>query len=87
MRLFIARGAPNSRLALRNLRRILEERGVPDSVLEVVDVLENPDAALEHRVLVTPTLLRLRPEPQTRVIGSLADTALVADALQLVEPA
>ena len=72
LRLFVAgRSTPRSTRALDRLRAVLAEHR-PDADLEVIDVLERPDLADHHRILATPTLVRLAPEPPARIIGDLA---------------
>lgn len=42
-------------------------------------MLRNPERGLVDGVLVTPTLIRIAPSPEQRVIGNLRDTnALLA---------
>lgn len=83
LRLYIAGTLPNSLQAQENLRRICDAHVPGRYTLEVVDFLTEPRRALEDGVLVTPTLLRLAPEPQRVVVGSLADRDAVANALGL----
>ena len=68
LRLYVAGDTPNSVLALANLRAALVGRL---HHLEVVDVLTSPERALEDGVFVTPTLVRLQPEPPSRTVGSM----------------
>lgn len=47
----------------------------------VIDLSQEPQLAEQHRILATPTVLRNRPAPERRVIGSLtSDGALQAVA-------
>lgn len=85
--LFVAGDEPNSRLARANLHRLCAEANGDDHEFEVVDVLEDTGRALEHFILVTPTLLRLEPAPEVRVIGNLSDLETVRSALGLPAPA
>ena len=85
--LFVAGDEPNSRLARTNLQRLFAEGHVDDRELMVVDVFEDTSRALAHFILVTPTLLRLEPEPEIRVIGNLSDLDTVRSALGLPAPA
>lgn len=45
--------------------------------LEVVDVIQMPEKALQHDVFATPTLLRELPEPVVKLIGDIAQTQRV----------
>jgi circadian clock protein KaiB len=83
LRLYIAGTLPNSLQAQENLRSICDAHVPGRYTLEVVDFLAEPRRALEDGVLVTPTLLRLAPEPQRVVVGSLSDRDAVANALGL----
>jgi circadian clock protein KaiB len=81
LRLYVAGNAPNSITAVANAKVICTEHYDEDCVLEIVDLLKQPLRALEDEIIVTPTLLRVRPLPVRRVIGSLSDTGQVLLAL------
>ncbi len=82
VRLFITGEATNSRIAKENLERLREKLTDCDLEAEIVDVLERPEAALEHGVYVTPALQKLEPGPQTMIFGNLSDI----DSLKKVFP-
>lgn len=42
--------------------------------LEVIDVYQKPELARANQIVATPTLIKERPLPVRRYIGSLADT-------------
>ncbi len=84
--LFVAGGEPNSTRARENLAALQRAAG-PGCAVEVVDVLEDFQRALEHDVLVTPSLIQLEPAPRVTVLGALSDAERVAAALGLeLEP-
>ena len=76
LRLYVAGRGPNSVIAIANLRAICAS-DFAEHTLEIVDVLTQPARAVADGVIVTPTLLKLSPRPQQRVIGNLSDTSLV----------
>lgn len=80
LRLYVAGRGPNSLKAITNLRAIVTEHH-PGASIEIIDLLEKPAQALEHGILVTPTLVRLSPAPLLRVIGNLSETSQVLLAL------
>lgn len=80
--LFVAGGEPNSTRARENLEPLQRAAG-PGCAVEVVDVLEDFQRALEHDVLVTPSLIQLEPGPRRTVLGCLSDAERVAAALGL----
>ena len=82
-RLYITGETGRSRQAADNLRALCEVRLAGAYEVEVVDVLDRPDLAEEDRIIATPTVIRLLPTPQRRVIGDLSDLDLAAIALDL----
>jgi circadian clock protein KaiB len=77
LRLYVAGNAPNSLRAVANAKAICEEYLTARYQLEVVDLIKHPRRALADGIIVTPTLIRLRPLPVQRVIGNLSDTQQV----------
>lgn len=81
LRLYIAGNAPNSVLAISNLKAICDEHFATGCVVETIDLLLNPARALADSIIVTPTLVKVYPLPVKRVIGTLSDTNQVCLAL------
>jgi circadian clock protein KaiB len=81
LRLYIAGQAQNSLMAIANLNKILVQWPEADCNVEIVDVLTDPRRALADRVLVTPVLIRVSPQPELRLIGNLSETEKVAQTL------
>lgn len=77
LRLYIAGNGPNSLRAVKNLHALCGEHFQDDCKIEIVDLLLHPERALTDRVVVTPTLIRLRPAPEARAVGDLSDSAQV----------
>ena len=80
-RLYVAGEAPNSQLALRNLKVLCQDHYRDDYHIDVVDVLLSPERAWTEGVIVTPTVVRLNPEPGIRIIGNLSNTEQVLSVL------
>ena len=81
LRLFVAGASARASVAQRSLESLIGSSLPPDTELEIVDILEHPEAAEEHGILATPLVIKLSPAPQRRVIGDLADLPRLADAL------
>lgn len=81
LRLYVAGSAPNSALAVVNIRMVCDEHFAADHEIEIVDLLVHPERGLADGIIVTPTLVRVRPAPNLRLIGSLSDTQQVSIAL------
>lgn len=80
LRLYVVGNAANSVRAISNVRAICVEHFPDKHDLEIVDLLDSPRRAIEDRIIVTPTLLKLC-KPKGRVIGDLSDTKQVLIAL------
>lgn len=83
LKLYIAGDSVHSDRAVRNLQRICGDLSACGCRITIVDVLEDPAQAEIDRVLATPTLIRVFPEPQRRVIGDLSDADRVLTVLGL----
>ena len=81
-RLFVAGDEANSRLAERNLRALCGEHLPNRHRIEVVNVLEDSEAALAAHVMVVPAVVVTAPRPVT-LFGTLADKNAVLAALAL----
>jgi circadian clock protein KaiB len=81
LRLFVVGGEPNSLIAQANLSMLSRESLPAGCVVEVLDVATNFEEALKERVLVTPTLIVKTDTSDVRILGTLADKAVVLAAL------
>jgi circadian clock protein KaiB len=81
LRLYVAGVAPNSLRAIANAEAACAKYFRDDHELEVVDLMTDPLRAASDRIIVTPTLIKLAPGPEQRVIGDLSDTAQLLTAL------
>ncbi len=81
--IYVAGDAVNSAQAIVNLGAICREHLPDRHTIEIVDVFRHPDRALSDGVFLTPTLIRVAPLPQRRIVGTLRDTERVLRALDL----
>lgn len=59
--------------AMRNLAFVCRSRYGDDFTVNVVDVLDEPDAAERANVIVTPMIVVRQPLPVQRFVGDLRD--------------
>ena len=83
LRLYVAGDAPNSQQAKHNLDALLKSMNGDEFELEIIDCLADPLRTLEDGIVVTPTLLKVAPEPRRTVIGTLADTEYLRKTIGL----
>jgi circadian clock protein KaiB len=88
LKLYVAGRTPTSESAVRVIRRLCAEELRGEFELVIIDVLENPQAAEDERILATPTLIKESPPPARRIIGDLSDCTKVLESLgvDVVEP-
>ena len=81
LRLYVVGGTPNSMRAIQNWHAIAQEFLGGRAEMEIIDVLEAPQRLLADGILVTPTLLRLYPQPIVKIVGDLSQTDRVLRTL------
>ncbi len=85
LRLFVAGDEPNSAKAKAMLNRLCEKYLLKNCEITIVDVLQDYEAAIEHQVMVVPTLIVEWPPPMRSILGSLTDEEKVLAALGLMK--
>lgn len=83
LRLYVAGKTQKSIAALNNLKRYCEEHLVDQYVIEVIDLLENPQLAEGDQIFAVPTLVKKVPEPVRKIIGDLSNEEKVLVGLNI----
>jgi circadian clock protein KaiB len=83
MRLYVAGQSTRSVAAIDNLRRICDTHMPGRCMIEVIDLMRNPELAKDDQIVAIPTLVRKLPEPARRIIGDLSATNKVLMSLEL----
>ncbi len=83
--LFVIREGSNSERARENLERLCKKWLPKRHDIEVVDVLEEFQTALDYNILLTPSVVITEPEPQKVIHGDLSDPQKFVKALKLNE--
>ncbi len=81
--LYLAGQTPKSIRAFANLRKICEEHLAGKYRIEIVDIVENPQAGRTDQILAIPTLVRRLPPPLVKIIGDLSNTEKVLVGLSI----
>jgi circadian clock protein KaiB len=81
--LFVSGMTARSVRAVADLRRLAEDHLGPRCRLEVVDIPQQPERAVEEQVVAVPMLVKERPPPSSKLVGSLSDARRVLGALRL----
>lgn len=83
LRLYIAGKTTRSVAALANLKKYCEEHLKDKYVIEVIDLLVQPQLAEGDQILAIPTLVKKVPEPIRKIIGDLSDEEKVLVGLNI----
>jgi circadian clock protein KaiB len=83
LRLYVAGSTAKSLSAFRNIEQLCEEHLAGHYNIEVIDLMKNPQLAQSDQILAVPTLVRKRPVPTRKIIGTLSNTERVLACLDL----
>ena len=86
LRLYVSGSTARSARAIENLHQICEEYLAGRYNLEVVDIYQRPEAAIEFQIIAVPTLVKLLPSPLRRIVGDLSNRDRVLRGLDLLSP-
>ncbi len=82
--LFISGASDRSRIALANIKAIVNAHLNGRYRLSVVDLYQQPERAREHEIIAVPTLVKRLPQPLRRLVGDLSDEDRVMIGLDIV---
>ena len=83
LRLYVAGKTTKSVTALNNLKKYCEEHLNGQYVIEVIDLLLNPQLAEGDQIFAVPTLVKKVPEPVRKIIGDLSNEEKVLVGLNI----
>ncbi len=81
-RLYITNNTPTSKRALANLKDICRDYFDGGYELEIVDTAKEPGRAMNDGIVMTPTLVKLSPEPRWSIVGDFSDEAQVLASMR-----
>ena len=83
LRLYVTGMTPRSVEAFATIKALCEEHLQGRYELEVIDIYQHPQLAVDEQIIAAPTLVKQLPAPLRRMIGNLADTERVLLGLDL----
>lgn len=83
LRLYVSGMTPRSGEAILAVRAVCKHFPGGWCTLEVIDIYEQPQRAAEARIKVAPTVVRVQPAPERRLVGDLTDEELIIRRLEL----
>jgi len=86
LRLFVAGDTLKSRLTIANLKDICRKDLKGRCVVEVIDLTQHPEMAVDNNISALPALIKELPLPVRTLIGDLASRSKVLIALDIKDP-
>ena len=83
LRLYVTGMTPRSVEAFATIKALCEEHLQGRYELEVIDIYQHPQLAVDEQIVAAPTLVKKLPAPLRRMIGNLSDTERVLFGLDL----
>lgn len=84
LKLFILGQSPLSRRAVNNLNALYAKPEINKAfTIKIIDLYQMPEYAEQEMILATPLLIIEKPPVHRRIIGDLANTARVMEAMGL----
>lgn len=71
LRLFIAGPEMFNQRLISTLTAILDKELGTGYQLEIINILDEPERAKDAKIIATPTLVKLQPEPIRKLFGNL----------------
>lgn len=83
LRLYITGMTPRSTEAFASIKALCEQRLQGRYELEVIDIYQHPQLAIDEQIIAVPTLVKLLPAPLRRLVGDLSNEDRVLLGLDL----
>ena len=85
LRLYISGNTARSSRAIQNIQRICQEHLAGRYELEVIDIFQQPNLAIQAQIIGAPTLVRQLPLPLRKMVGDMTDERRVLLGLDILE--
>ncbi len=83
LKLYTTGATPRSMRAIVNLVALLSKRLAGRYRLQIVDLYDRPEDAEGAQVVAIPTLVKLKPGPERRLVGDMSDEPRICEVLDL----
>lgn len=83
LRLYVTGMTLRSTEAFATIKALCEERLQGRYELEVIDIYQHPQLAIDEQIIAVPTLVKKLPAPLRRLVGDLSNVDRVLSGLDL----
>ncbi|CAN5398442.1 circadian clock KaiB family protein [soil metagenome] len=84
LQLYVSGMSVKSMEAIENIKKLCDEHLHDTFELQIIDLYKNPEAASEHQIIFSPSLIKTLPLPRKVLIGTFKDTEKVIKGLGIV---
>ena len=81
--LYVTAGSKSSEKAILDVKNFCEDEIVYNYEIFIIDVLQEPYLAEESQILAIPTLIKINPEKEIRLVGNFSNKTKLMQALEL----
>lgn len=81
-RLYVAGQSARSKETIREVSALCDSAFDENYNLQIVDIFEEPELAIEQGIIATPTFQKLSPDPKRKIVGPLANRS---DVLRMLD--
>jgi circadian clock protein KaiB len=85
LKLYITGKTPRSKQLIKKLEEMFERNCGGQYSLEVIDIFDHPEWALEDGIIATPTLTKTLPAPVRQIVGDLTIEERVLAGLEILK--
>ncbi len=71
--LYIAGQSMHSLQAIANLHSICKQNIKNEYQVKIIDVSQNPAIARQKQIIALPTIIRVQPSPERKIVGDLSE--------------
>jgi circadian clock protein KaiB len=83
LQLYVTGSSVRSSRAITNIHSLCEERLKDRYELEVIDIYQQPEHAMDQQIIAAPTLIKREPLPLKRLVGDFSNRDRVIHGLDL----
>jgi circadian clock protein KaiB len=83
LHLYIPGCTPRSQRAIESVRALCERRLKDRYRLEIIDMYKHPDKVRDEQIFASPTLFKVSPLPEAKIIGDMSNSEKILSGLGL----
>jgi circadian clock protein KaiB len=83
LHLYVAGLTPKSTRAIADVKRLCRDHLADRCDVEIIDIYQQPERAVEAQIIAVPTLVKSAPAPRRLLIGALTESNKVLKMLGL----